>query len=128
MKIFYTSVDLIPNSDEIISLTKEESLVIELPQEELLSIDNEIQLIDRLKKDLPNNYSVFKSGVWKETVTITIKYLVSNKDIIKHLKSIRAAINEYITISNKLIKNNTSDKKTTQNWLHANKKTFEVAK
>ena len=115
MKIFYTSIDLIPGLDEIIDLTQKESLVIELPKT-ALSSNSETKLIAELKENLPENYSVFKSGVWKETFTITIKPSIKHGDILNNIKGIEECIADYINISNKLINNKDSDKKVTQNW------------
>lgn len=116
MKIFYPSIKLIPTSQEIINIAKEESFVIELPKEELPLPEDETNLVAKLNENLSDNYSVFKSGSWKETITITIKPLIKTEDIIKYSKTIKACIEDYITISNKLINNNSSDKNMTQNW------------
>jgi hypothetical protein len=115
MKIFYPTINLIPSSDKIIDLVKKGHLVIELPKVELTT-DKEVKLISGLKENLPKSYSVFKSGVWKETITITVKLTVTKEDILSNINVIEECVTDYITISNKLINNEKCDKKVTQNW------------
>lgn len=116
MKIFHTDTTSIPSIKEILELTKNEHLVLEFPKAEILP-EIETELVTKLKSELPENYTVFKSGVWAETITFTVKRTLKTQDIKANLTAIKECITDYITISNKLFNNKDTDKSATQNWV-----------
>lgn len=114
MKIFCEDINSIPSLDELITLTQKEHLVLEFPREEILSKTEKI--ISDLKHNLPENYDVFKSGVWEKIVTITILSLITNDCILENLEQIKTAITDYITVNNVLFENKEIDRNIIKNW------------
>ncbi|MCG8573446.1 MAG: hypothetical protein MI810_01060 [Flavobacteriales bacterium] len=102
MKLFCENIDAIPALETIKDLTREEHLVLEFPRDEIDSKD-EVQLIAQLKEQLPENYTVFKSGVWESTLTITIISLVSEITIKQHVEEVKQAIKDYLELSRILL-------------------------
>lgn len=109
MKVYCENIETIPNIEKIIDLTRQEHLVLEFPKAQI-NPKIESQLIARLEEQLPENYSIFKSGIWKNTITITIKSLVSEIAIDRQIESIKQGLKDYLDMSRMLLNNKQTDK------------------
>lgn len=115
MKVFCKNIRTIPNVKKIKDLIQQEHLVLEFPKGEM-SDDIEKNLISGLKEKLPENYSIFKSGVWENTVTITIKSVLSEIVINKNVEFIKKGIKDYLKISKILLNDSQLNKAIVKEW------------
>ncbi|MCP4176679.1 MAG: hypothetical protein GY756_02840 [bacterium] len=115
MKISCKNISSIPNIGSIKDLAQHEHLVLEFPKEEM-SLSNGSELISELKEKLPENYLIFNSGIWEHTVTITIKSVLSTEIINQNIGFIIEGIKDYLHISKTLLKNNSTNRKNTNDW------------
>lgn len=103
-KIFCKNIQNIPSVEEIVTLTQNSHLVLEFPRIEMA--DNlRKDFIHNLKKEIPENHSVFYSGSWAKTqsVTITIMPLIEDNDVSKNIGDFIQILNEYIQVTNDLV-------------------------
>lgn len=108
MKIHCNNIDTIPDTEEIIDLTQQEHLVLEFPKDKI-NPKIESDIISELKRELPENYSVFNSGIWDSTITITIKSVVSENAINQNFEFIKQGIKDYLDVSNMLLNDTQSN-------------------
>lgn len=109
MKVYCEDIDTIPNLEKIIDLTRQEHLVLEFPKAKI-NPKIESQLIAELKEQLPENYSIFNSGIRKRTITLTIKSLVSEITINQQIEYIKQGLKDYLDMSKMLLNNRQTNK------------------
>ena len=102
MKVYCENIETIPNIEKIIDLARQEHLVLEFPKAKI-NPKIESQLIAVLKEQLPENYSIFNSGIRKSTITITIISVISEITIKHHIEFIKQGIKDYLDISKILL-------------------------
>lgn len=113
MKIHCKNIDAIPSIESIIDVTQQEHLVLEFPKA-TINPAIESQLIADFKKQLPENYSIFNSGIWESTITITIKSLVSASTINPKIEFVIQGLKDYLDISRMLL--NADPTNTFKDW------------
>ena len=111
MRIFCKNIAEIPSIKKIHSLTEKESLVLEFSRDILEEIENTVT--PNLKAKL-TNYRVLLT-YRKETISISIIPVITEEQIIVHLKEIKKALTDYIVLSNLLLENVT-DEINWNNW------------
>ena len=111
MKLFCKNISEIPSIKKIHSLTKKEFLVLEFSIDIQEEIENTVT--PNLKTKL-TNYSVFLT-YREETISISIIPVITEEQIIVHLKEIKKALTDYIALSNLLLENVT-DEINWNNW------------
>jgi len=108
MKIHCENIDTVPNFERLKDLARKGHLVLEFPRDKINS-KIESELISELRGQLPENYSVFNSGVWENTITITIKSVVSEISIKRQIEFIKQGIKDYLIISKMLLNDSRSN-------------------
>jgi len=108
MKIYCENIDTVPNFERLKDLARKGHLVLEFPRDKINS-KIESELISELRGQLPENYSVFNSGVWENTITITIKSVVSEISIKRQIEFIKQGIKDYLIISKMLLNDSRSN-------------------
>lgn len=98
LQIACPSIEEIPAVDEIVRLaTDQQHVVLVFPQsaEAKIASSDKSHVIEKLADQLPENYSVFNSGGTSESTWVTVKKVISEREIIENVTLFLDAINEF---------------------------------
>lgn len=115
MKISCFTVQEIPKVDQLVEFCTKETCVLVFPKA-YLDAQKEKEILDHLRKSLPENHRIFRSGVWTVSITISIKRVISCAQIHRHIEAFYNALQCYIVLSEKLSRKDPS-LLNDENWI-----------